>query len=212
MQSEYIAHDFKASPLQFLIKLMDLSLYASELQELDSSLNILTGLVSFRSLDRLRKSQILSLINAIPPGRLLAKIHPMPAQIIANPYWYCWSLTDQELREYYEYNRDFSKSLETLGVNFGSITAIGIAGLLVDLSKSGFASMTGNTVRNVSSYNKLMDTTRKLGISGGVARNIGFAGAFVSVLLGCLHAGAQSAREDALKELSIRGLVTLKDF
>ncbi len=162
-RSVYVAAEYKEDPLGFLIKLMELTQYAKELKELDNGLYVLTGLVTFRNLNHMDKIKVNKAIHDLPRGNLLAKLTPMTAMMTANPYWYSWSLSDDELRAYYKLNDRFARSVEMLGLDFGTLSAVALGGALLAASESGVKSAIINTAKQNSNANLAGAAAKKFG-------------------------------------------------
>lgn len=211
-RSVYVAAEYKEDPLGFLIKLMDLTQYASELKRLSNGLYLLTGILTFRSLNHIDRMKVNKAILDLPRGYLLAKLAPMTAQMIANPYWFSWSLSDDELRSYYKLNNDFASSVEKLGLDFSSLTAVTLGGALLAASESGVKTAIVNAAKQGSNSNLAGAAAKKFGASGVTVQRAGVAAAIVTVFAGCMHALTSTGANNAKKELAMRGLLKLEDF
>lgn len=207
-KSAYVSLEYKEDPLGFLIKLMDLKAFSEELKKIDNGLYILTGLITFRSLNHLDKQRINAAIQGIPRGRLLARLAPMTASITANPYWFSWSLSDEELRAYYKLNSNFAGAIEMLGLDMNLLSVAGLAGVLLAVTEPGVTSVISKKINN----NLASSASKRFGLSGVAVQRAGIAGAIVTVFAGTMHMLSATSANDAKRELASRGLLKLEDF
>lgn len=208
----YVAAEYKEDPLGFLIKLMDLTQYATELKGLSNGLYMLTGILTFRSLNHIDRMKVNKAILDLPRGYLLAKLAPMTAQMIANPYWFSWSLSDDELRSYYKLNNDFARSVEKIGLDFSSVTVLTLGSALLVASESGVKTAIVNAAKQSTNSNLAGAAAKKFGASGVSVQRAGIAAAIVTIFAGCMHALSSTSANNAKKELAMRGLLKLEDF
>ncbi|MBU2972653.1 hypothetical protein KO527_25275 [Pseudoalteromonas sp. C2R02] len=213
MQSSYVTQIYKNDPLKFLIKVMDLTHFSKNLEKINSSLYILTGISTYRNLPPLEKQKINAQVLALKKidGPLCGKLYGLIAQLNANPYWFSWSLSDSELRSFFEVNSEAKTALGYIGIQPSSLlTVSGIAAIVLGISKNGLYGGVKEVASARINYTNARDITQQLSknkISAPGATKIGLAAAFVTVFASVLLAATSSNYESAKKELLLRGLL-----
>jgi len=69
-----------------------------------------------RQLSRYKQSQLNAAILAIKSGPVKEHLYGLVAQLAFNPKWFSWSLSDKELRDFFENNKNLAKATAVLGV------------------------------------------------------------------------------------------------
>ena len=114
-------------PLKFFISLMELKAYEKELAALPDAVPLLSGIVLYRHLPTPEKTKITAKVLALSSDRLKAVLYGIIGQLVANKFWFCWSLSDKELKDYYQSNKRVSDVLSTLGFDVPTISAASLA-------------------------------------------------------------------------------------
>lgn len=147
----------------------------------------------------------MSYVHNLSGNRALGiKFYELAAQQIVQPYWYAWSLTDEELRELFHFSKDISKFLTILGLSsLGSstISARSTSDTLLDISKKGLKSALLNKTKSTLN----MDLGQKTSKGSGVAL------AFVSIFASIMYKSAQYDESRSMKELLRRGILRVSD-
>ncbi|MBL4606289.1 MAG: hypothetical protein JKY01_00455 [Pseudomonadales bacterium] len=95
------------------------------MQGLDG-VNILCGVIVYRHLDRLQKYQVMQLIHATKNPQVIGALSVKVTDVIVNPNWGLWSLTNKELAA----KKKFHSAIDTymtmlgLGASAGSISSL----------------------------------------------------------------------------------------
>lgn len=219
-QAGYVTSQYRNDPLGFLVQLMSLEPYEQVLRRMDLGVHILSGIVTYRCL---RPSQKMDLTRSLYEP-LIAPDSPKDVKrtmshlygvgsIAANPYWYAWSLNDDELREYYRVNHSFASAIEYLGLDFdSSLSVVGIAGGILAISKSGLRGAAGEVFKDKGNVAVAKDGAKLLGLPDRAARALGMCAAMVTVFAGVLHAQASASSDQARRELLLRGLLAVEEF
>lgn len=220
-KSAYVTAQYRDDPLGFLISLMYLKRHEPTLRQLPESLHILTGLVTYRCLPRMKKEEVLGQVlkrmrsptSSHDVKRLMGHLYGTFAKLTANPYWYAWSLSDAELRDYYSLNDDFSKAIEFLGLDFGSsISVVGLATGMVAVSRQGITQAAVAGLKDKANINLATDAGRLIGLSPHAIKSLGFAAAMVTIFAGVMHAQTKQSSEQAKRELMARGLLKVDEM
>jgi len=87
---------------------------------------ILCGVIVYRHLDRFQKQQVMQLIHSTNNKRLIGALTVKVTDVIVNPNWGLWSLTNAEL----EAKKDFHATIDTymtmlgIGASTSSISSL----------------------------------------------------------------------------------------
>jgi hypothetical protein len=215
MQSSYVSQQYKQNPLKFLVKLMDLGRFTAELERLDSAMYILTGIVTYRCLHHHEQQRINGAILALRSydGPLFGHLFGMVGQMSANPYWYCWSLSNEELRNFFVVNDNAKSALSYIGVDLsGLISASTIAGALLGIYKSGIKDGLKNVAAQSTNYSVTKDVANAGKLQGNIPKGAAIAAACITVFASVLFAMSSTNVKSAKQELMLRGLLTMDEF
>ncbi|MGI2897280.1 hypothetical protein, partial [Vibrio alginolyticus] len=76
-------------------------------------LPIITGVILYRQLNRRDQRKVLEQAQALGNSKFFGKIQMLVAQSIAKPMWNPWSLSDGELRQYFNTHKAVANFLST---------------------------------------------------------------------------------------------------
>lgn len=220
-QSPYVTAQYRDDPLGFLIELIRLDAHEKALRKLDSSLYLLIGLTAHRHLPQVEQVAITREIYHHLVGRdtprdirsAMDRLYGIIGQLRVQPYWFSWSLSDSELRSYYETNRDFANAIERLGLDFGvqALSVTGLAAGLVKLSQNGIGSTVTSGLRRSLNVN-LAEQLAKESMRANLMRASGIGAAMVTVFASILHVQWSRSERQARRELMARGLLRLSEM
>lgn len=214
-RSFYFISQYRSDPLGFLIELMHLKAHEKQLRQAGNSLYLLTGILTYRCLPRSGKTEVTTSIYNVMTSRnepheirmTMGHLYGVISNLSANPHWYCWSLTDQELREYYNVNKSFSGAIEALGLDIDvgcSVSALA-AGILA-ASKKGLRTTLAASIRS----------RLNMGLAASIGKPAGqylaFSLAMVTVFAGVMHAMTSESAQQGRRELMARGLLRLEEI
>ena len=129
------------------------------------------------------------------------------------PYWFTWSLSDQELRDYYELNDSFQEALSYIGFETPTLTVAGLAAVIYQLFKKKTPTESKKAVKNIIKERLGYTTGKEVAgiferkLSPQLIRKGGLAGATVYILGSVMLASTRNSAEQAKKELILRGLL-----
>ncbi|MFH4665798.1 hypothetical protein WMQ48_13825 [Vibrio cidicii] len=205
--SIYTHRQHNQEPLKFFIVLMGLEPYKSDLHRENQSLSLLSGIVLYRHLSKPDQRKVTSSVLNLKNNRLKSKLYGMIGQIVANPYWFCWSLSDSELKSYYNSNKKISDLLSSLGFDVPTISVGVLAAGAYSVFNEGMKTTVTKGVTSIAGSNKVLETAKALGLRkqlGGASGRM--LGAFVIIIIG-FNAMQAKGTKDARKELILRGLI-----
>jgi hypothetical protein len=101
----YITADFQNNPLLALADLLGLKHYQGPISaKPELYAPILNGIAVYRHLSAHQRRQVNSAIfRDIPRDNLAFKLLGMTADLAVQKYWFMWSLSDEELQEFYHF-------------------------------------------------------------------------------------------------------------
>ncbi len=204
--SIYSHRHHNQEPLKFFIVLMGLEQYKNDLHRENQSLSLLSGIVLYRHLSKPDQRKVTSSILNLKNNRLKSKLYGMIGQVVANPYWFCWSLSDSELKSYYNSNKKISDLLNRLGFDVPTISVGVLAAGAYSVFNEGMKTTVTKGVTSIAGSNKVLETAKELGLRkqlGGASGRM--LGAFV-IIIGFSAMQAKGTK-DARKELILRGLI-----
>lgn len=220
-RNAYVLSQYRDNPLQFLIALMSLAPYRPAIEGMPEALRILTGIVCYRCLPAHERSEVLGWIyprlkaHSTPPDerRVLSYLYGMVGNIIANPYWFAWSLDDDELRAYHATNKNFSDAVELLGLDLdSSMSVVSLASGMVSVAQNGVRRAIVDLAKDKANITLARNAGGVAGLSSQALKKLGLAAAMVTVLAGVLHAQAAAGSAQARRELIARGLLSLEEI
>ena len=211
----YVTPDFKQGPLMALADLMGLKTYQSVIAaspELYSP--ILSGIAVYRHLPSNERQQVNdAIINGIPRSGLTSRLMELVADQSVQPYWYMWSLSDEELLEFFE----FSKNTVEVTDQFNplappNLTVTTVASGVFILSKGGGRALASEALSSIKRSDLVTAVARRFGLGPATARSLGIAAIPALIVISGLNIMAKKDAEKAKRELAARGLLVYKDL
>ncbi|WP_246616339.1 hypothetical protein [Thaumasiovibrio subtropicus] len=210
MTRNYSENLLKDDPVIQLAKLIGLESeipYIRENREL--MLPIISGIIVYRQLDHISKRKVLESAYSTGNSKFFGKVQSIIAQVIAKPSWNPWSLSDQELRDFFSKNKDVSDFLSTWFVTLdGKLEAGFVAVAIYQISKGGVSSY----LRDQASTHIIEACLRKLRLSSQMT-SFGGKAFFVAVILASVLKNFSDIEiKKAREELLNRGLLLPGDL
>ncbi len=207
--------------VDFLVKVMELQKFREPIKSHEDSFSILAGIITFRHLDRSNQirinREIVNLIHTPEYCKLGQKLRDIVTFSAVQPYWFTWSLSDQELRDYYELNDSFQETLSLIGFETPTLTVAGLAAVIYQLFKKKTPKKTKNAAKNIIKE-RLGYTTGKevAGIFGKksspqLIRKGGLAGATIYISGAVMLASSRNNADQAKKGIILRGLLKIDE-
>ncbi|MET2901083.1 hypothetical protein ABXV22_22700 [Vibrio rotiferianus] len=127
-----------ADPVKYYASLIGMEKHESRLKKQANAIPIMTGIVLYRQLPKNKQSQILKQILGMSDNQLKASLYRLVSQVVANPYWFSWSLSDSELREFFDTNKGVTDALKVVGLDITiPLTVAGVAAFLYSANEKG---------------------------------------------------------------------------
>lgn len=215
ISDRYVTADFRQSPLIALAELMGLRRYIPEISAApELYAPILTGITVFRHLGPADRQRINSeVINSVPRGPLTSRLRMLIANQSVQPYWYMWSLSDQELRDFFTYNartHSFTKHFDPMQLPDLSVTAI--AGGIYAMSREGPRAVVSNALTVLKQSELVAEISRRLGWGTKFAGVLGVVSIPSLLVISGLNVMAKNSSERAKRELAARGLLAYDEL
>ncbi len=170
---------------------------------------IITGVILYRQLNRLDQRKVLEQVQALGSSKFFGKIQMLVAQSIAKPMWNPWSLSDGELRQYFNTHKAVANFLSTWFITIDIKLEVGfMAAVIYALSKGQGAAL----IKEMAAVHIAEETFKNLSLSL-TAQQAGARAFFVAVILTTVLKGFNEA--DALaakKELLRRNMLRIEDL
>lgn len=133
------------------------------------------------------------------------KFYEIVAQQIAQPYWYAWSLTDEEIRNLLEHSKEVSYWLNKSGMasffSAGSYSAKSISDAMLDISKKGIKKSVKSAFKSVLN----MDFGEK------ISKSAALPAGFVTIMASLLYESSEHDIVRSKDELIRRGIIRVED-
>ncbi|MGB1030709.1 MAG: hypothetical protein ACPGVW_13270 [Pseudoalteromonas marina] len=178
----------------------------------DGILPILTGLVAYRQLSRYKQAQVNGAILAIKSGSVKDYLYGLVSQLIFNPKWFSWSLSDEELRTFFETNKSLATATAVLGVVSVGKSVPDVLESLLNIKEAGIKSTTKEAIIKASKSRVVNAAASQLTKNSKILSGSNYAAAYVTVLSTFIYYCSGTNQAAAKKELVLRGLIKLEDI
>ncbi|MGY0614938.1 hypothetical protein [Vibrio sp. FJH11] len=202
-----------SDPVKYYARLIGMEKYEPRLKKQANAIPIMTGIVLYRQLPKNKQSLILKQILDLSDGQLKASLYALVSQVVANSYWFSWSLSDNELREFFDTNKEVNDILKVVGIDITvPLTVAGVASFLFSASEKGLPDA---SQKALSQLKKAVTTSPvaqggvKLGLTKQAASRVS---AILVVMVSVIAYQTNSNAKDAQKELLRRGLLKADDL
>jgi len=213
--ARYVTADFKHAPLIALADLMGLNAYEDEIvQNSELYAPILTGIVVHRHLPRHEQSKVNRAIhNDVPPSHLQTRLMDLISSQRAQPYWYMWSLSDEELKEFYSETSTTAEVTEQFSpLSPPNLTVAGVASAVFLTAKGGPRALASKMISSLKSSELVMAVGRRLGFGPQGVKTLGGIGVAALIAISVLNILAKKQSAQAKRELAARGLLAYEDL
>ncbi|AXX59595.1 hypothetical protein [Vibrio vulnificus] len=140
-------------------------------------------------------------------------MYSLVSQVVANPYWFSWSLSDNELREFFDTNKGVNDTLKVVGLEITvPLTVAGVAAFLYSANEKGLIVTTqkaSDQLKRAVTSSPVAQIGEKMGLTKQVASR---ASAILVVMVSVIAYQTNLNAKDAQKELLRRGLLKADDL
>ena len=211
----YVTADFNSTPLLALADLMGLEHYRGQIgASPEAFTSILNGIAVVRHLEGPDRTNVLRSIHQhVPRGPLLGKLVGLVAYQSVQPLWYMWSLSDEELLEFYNFSKkklDVTNQLNPIGVP--ELTVAGVAGAAYGMTRKGPQAYAKEYIDSLKNTDLVQEVAERLGLGKKIASGIGIASIPTIIVIFGLNIMAKGEHDKARRELAARGLLVYSDL
>ncbi|NWO04473.1 MAG: hypothetical protein HLX50_01855 [Alteromonadaceae bacterium] len=211
----YVTSDFRNSPLLALADLMGLRSYQPLISASpDLYTPILNGIAVFRHLPASARAEVNRLIrDEVPRGLITQRLQALIIDQSVQPYWYMWSLSDEELQEFFQFSK--MKATITDQVNpmsVPSVTVGALAGAVYYTSKNGIRAQARQVLEPFKESGLTKEIARRLGFQNRMVSGIGLMSVPAIIVISGLNIMAKKESEMAKRELAARGLLAYSEL
>ncbi|NWO08210.1 MAG: hypothetical protein HLX50_21625 [Alteromonadaceae bacterium] len=210
----YVTADFNNAPLLALADLMGLGQYKGQIGASPEIFTpILNGIAVFRHLGASERMGVNRMIHNNVRGMLLQKLVGLVADQSVQQYWYMWSLSDQELLEFYNYSkwkRESTRQFNPLALP--GVTVAGVAGAVYSMSSNGPRAYIRGEIESLKNTELVETVAERLGFAKKIASGIGVASIPAIIVISGLNIMAKGEHEKVRRELAARGLLVYSEL
>lgn len=168
-------------------------------------LPVLTGVILYRQLSKMEQRSVLKQAQDLGNAKFFGKVQGLISQVIAKPMWNPWSLSDSELRKYFQEHKAISDFLSTWFMAIDTKIEVGVvAAAVYQYSKGGVTAI----FKDLASVHLAESALKNLKVSTAaekVASKAFFVAVIlVSVLKGFNEADAMAAKKELLRRNLLR--------
>jgi bacterioferritin-associated ferredoxin len=125
---------------------------------------------------------------------------------------YAWSLTDEELRAYYESNKNMAEIFSAIGVGALSTPSVAaVAAAIYDAAKNGVKGQVRASVKATTTTPRVAEVAKRMGVGPQLTRGLGVATLAALAAMALLNTNASGNQKRAEKEQALRNLTHLED-
>lgn len=153
------------------------------------------------------------LIHNNAHGMLLQKLIGLVADQSVQHYWFMWSLSDEELLDFYHFSRKKSEYTSQFNpLELPDVTVLGVAGAVYGMSKQGSREYARSKIESLIKTDLFEAVAERLGFSKRLAAGIGIASVPTIIVISGLNIMAKGEHDKARRELAARGLLVYSEL
>ncbi|NWO05872.1 MAG: hypothetical protein HLX50_09310 [Alteromonadaceae bacterium] len=211
----YVTADFNSTPLLALADPMGLEHYKDQIGAAPEAFtSILNGIAVVRHLEGPDRTNVLRSIHQhVPNGPLLSKLVSLVAYQSVEPFWYMWSLSDEELMEFYNFSKsklEVTNQFNPIGVP--ELTVAGVAGAVYGMTRKGPQAYAREQISDLKNTELVKEVSERLDFGKRLAAGIGIASIPTIIVISGLNIMAKGEHDSARRELAARGLLVYSDL
>ncbi len=213
--SRYVTSDFRSSPLLALTDLLGLQQYAVDIIKAPEFYGpVLSGITVFRHLSPAEKMSInRRIVEGMPGSHLQTRLYTLISDLSVQRYWYMWSLSDDELTEFFNFNNDVASITDQFNpISSKPATVATLAGGIYAISQQGAKGYASSTVASVLRSPLVTAVGRKFGLNRQGLKTLGGVGAASLIVISGVNIMARKNSDRAKRELAARGLLAYSDL
>lgn len=175
---------------------------------------ILNGIAVFRHLPDSARAEVNRLIrDEVPRGHITQRLQTLVIDQSVQPYWYMWSLSDEELLEFFQFSSTKATITDQMNpVSVPNITVGALAGAIYYTSKSGLRAQAKQVLEPFKESGLAKEIARRLGFQNRMVSGIGLMSVPTIIVISGLNIMAKKESGAAKRELAARGLLAYRDL
>lgn len=211
----YVTADFKSAPLVALSDIMGLGAHQSEIADRPELYSpILNGIALYRHLPSTDRRRVNSaIIHDVPYGNLTSKLIGLVAQLSVQHLWYMWSLSDEELMEFFTFSQMKEQTTNQFNpLSLPDFTISSVAAGVFLMSQQGPRAFANAQLQALKESELVKEVARKLGLGNRLVGSLGALSVPSIIVISGLNIMAKKESAMARKELSARGLLAYSEL
>ena len=213
--ARYVTADFKTAPLTALADLMGLKNYQNQITA-DPHLfaPILNGIAVYRHLPGPQRSEVLRSIRYdVPRGLISDKLTGLVTGQIVQPFWYMWSLSDEELMEFFRFSQNTASITNQVNpLSLPDFTVGTVATSVLLMSQKGPRAAAQRQIDSLKESELVKAVAKRLGLPNGWVSTLGILSIPTLIVISGVNIMAKKQSEQARRELAARGLLVYRDL
>lgn len=208
--ARYVTADFKNAPLIALADLMGLKNYIAEISKAPELYSpILSGIAVYRHLPSAERQNInRAIINRTPHSNLTTRLMNLVSDQSVQPYWYMWSLSDEEVKEFFTFSSTTAAVTGQFNpLSFPDLTAAAVATSVYVMAAGGPRAVASQALSPLKKSELVMAVARRFGLGPEAVRALGVAAVPALIVISGLNIMAKKQTAQAKRELAARGLL-----
>ncbi|PCM43132.1 hypothetical protein [Marinobacter sp. ANT_B65] len=214
VSSRYVTSEFKETPLVALADIMGLKRYSSEIVSRPEVYGpILSGIATFRLLSSAQRAKVQRSIMTQTPGFMMAPLRTLISDQSVQHFWYMWSLSDGELKEFYRFSKRKAEITDQYDViDLPDPKVATLAAAVYALAEKGIKTYASEIISSTLRAPIVQQTSQKLGLSVAQAKIAGSTAVAALICVSVVNFMAHKESNMAKRELAARGLLVYSDL
>lgn len=213
VSERYVTADFNNAPLIALADLMGLKRYKAEISRAPEIYSpILSGIAVFRHLPEPKQRRVnRAIIEGIPGSHLQSRLRMLVANQSVQPCWYMWSLSDEELKEFYNFSSNTAGLTNQFNpLNLPDLTVASVAGGIYFLASKGRRAAASQALSSLQKSELVTAVGQRFGLGQGAVTALGRIALPALLVISGINIMAKNQSAQAKRELAARGLLAYK--
>ncbi len=144
---------------------------------------------------------------------MFAPLRTLISDQSVQPLWYMWSLSDDELKEFYRFSKRTAEITDQYdAIDIPSPTVVALAGAVYTAATKGVKAYASELISSTLRAPIVLEMSRKLGLGAVQARVAGGATVAALICISVLNFIAHKESVKAKRELAARGLLAYGDL
>ncbi len=212
--SRYVTSDFQKAPLLALADLMGLKKFSLEIAANPEVYGpILSGIATFRHISPAQKMNVQRSIVTKVPRPIVAPLRTLISDQSVQTYWYTWSLSDKELREFYQFSLRTAETTDQFDIiDLPTPTVATLAGAVYLIADKGVKAFASEIISSTLKAPIVQETAKKIGWGPALVEVAGAVAVSSLICVSVVNFMAHKQSENTKRELAARGLLAYSEI